>query len=88
MLYGAFIEAISMEKTVLITGCSSGIGKETALYFAQNDWNVVATIYKAATDQSWKLRYKTGKYAGTILAFRRLLPYSLFFSVVRRLTLK
>ncbi|NCO55145.1 MAG: SDR family oxidoreductase [Bacteroidetes bacterium] len=31
-------------KTVLITGCSSGIGKETAIYFAKNDWNVAASM--------------------------------------------
>ncbi len=31
-------------KTVLITGCSSGIGKETAIYFAKKKWNVAATM--------------------------------------------
>jgi NADP-dependent 3-hydroxy acid dehydrogenase YdfG len=33
-----------MDKTVIITGSSSGIGKETAMYFAENHWNVVATM--------------------------------------------
>lgn len=33
-----------MKKTVLITGTSSGIGKETALFFAKNNWNVIATM--------------------------------------------
>ena len=33
-----------MKKTVLITGASSGIGLETALYFAEKDWNTVATM--------------------------------------------
>ena len=28
-------------KTVLITGSSRGIGRETALYFAQQEWNVI-----------------------------------------------
>jgi NAD(P)-dependent dehydrogenase (short-subunit alcohol dehydrogenase family) len=31
-------------KTVLITGCSSGYGLETALYFHRQGWNVVATM--------------------------------------------
>jgi len=31
-------------KTVLITGCSSGYGLETARYFLAHDWNVIATM--------------------------------------------
>lgn len=31
-------------KTVLITGASSGIGRASAEYFAQNGWNVAATM--------------------------------------------
>ena len=31
-------------KTVLITGCSSGYGLETARYFHQQGWNVIATM--------------------------------------------
>lgn len=31
-------------KTVLITGCSSGFGLETAKYFLERDWRVVATM--------------------------------------------
>jgi len=30
--------------TVLITGCSSGYGLETARYFRSQGWNVVATV--------------------------------------------
>ncbi|MEN9488724.1 MAG: hypothetical protein RL494_989 [Bacteroidota bacterium] len=31
-------------KTVLITGASGGLGKELALLFAKNGWNVIATM--------------------------------------------
>lgn len=37
-----------MGKTVFITGASSGIGRETALYFAQRGWNVIATMRNPA----------------------------------------
>jgi NAD(P)-dependent dehydrogenase (short-subunit alcohol dehydrogenase family) len=35
--------------TVLITGCSTGFGRETALHFLDRGWNVVATMRNPAT---------------------------------------
>ena len=35
-----------MTKTVLITGCSSGLGRMTAIHFASQGWNVIATMRK------------------------------------------
>ena len=46
-------------KTVLITGCSSGYGLETARYFHSQGWNVVATMRTPREDvlpQSDRLR--------------------------------
>ena len=31
-------------QTILITGCSSGFGLETAKYFLEREWNVIATM--------------------------------------------
>lgn len=37
-------------KTVLITGCSSGFGLETARYFLEHGWSVIATMRQPKAD--------------------------------------
>jgi NAD(P)-dependent dehydrogenase (short-subunit alcohol dehydrogenase family) len=41
-------------QTVLITGCSSGIGEATARYFAARGWNVAATMRNPAASHELK----------------------------------
>jgi NADP-dependent 3-hydroxy acid dehydrogenase YdfG len=43
-----------MNKTILITGTSSGIGKATAIYFQQKGWNVIATMRSPEKDTELK----------------------------------
>lgn len=43
-----------MEKTILITGASSGIGKETTKLFQSKGWNVIATMRNPETETELK----------------------------------
>lgn len=48
-------------KTIFITGASTGIGKETALHFARNGWNVAATMRNPVQASDWP-EYKNLKF--------------------------
>lgn len=43
-----------MAKTVLITGASTGIGRATAVYFQEKEWNVIATMRTPEKEQELK----------------------------------
>ncbi len=56
-----------MSKTIFITGASSGIGKTTAIYFAERGWNVAATMRNPNKEEEL-IKYKTIKcYALDVL---------------------
>ncbi|MCX2477164.1 SDR family oxidoreductase [Pedobacter sp. MC2016-05] len=44
-----------MRRTILITGASSGLGKETAKLFQQKGWNVIATMRKPESETELNL---------------------------------
>lgn len=52
-----------MSKTVLITGTSSGIGKQAAIYFAKQGWNVAATMRNPDREQDLRNHPNVRLYA-------------------------
>lgn len=47
---------------------------------------VAKTIFKAATDDNWKLRYPTGKSSRSLLFLKRIIPHPLFKKVTEMIT--
>ena len=46
-----------MAKTVLVTGSSAGIGKATAIYLAQNGYNVYGAARRTEKMQDLNIRW-------------------------------
>jgi NAD(P)-dependent dehydrogenase (short-subunit alcohol dehydrogenase family) len=47
---------------------------------------VAPVVYRAATDNSWRLRYQAGRAGGLVMFLRRVLPTRVFNGVVRLVT--
>ena len=65
------------EKTILITGASSGIGRSAALLFAENDWNVAA-VGRRETELG-TLRDEVQKKSGTLEIHTDTFSFTLFY---------
>ena len=69
-----------MDSTILIVGASSGIGKETALKFAQKNWKVVACSRNIKKLQDLSLLSIKNKY-------KKILPFKLDITKSNKLKL-
>ncbi|MBQ4100898.1 MAG: SDR family NAD(P)-dependent oxidoreductase, partial [Oscillospiraceae bacterium] len=58
-----------MNKTVLVTGASRGIGRETALLFAQNGYNVIIN-YNQSEDSANSLLNEIKSQGGSAIAVK------------------
>ncbi len=77
------------ERTIVITGCSSGFGRVTALNLAQQGWRVFATVRRqtGAEDllaDKW-LFDVTERFARKVSTGREGFPPSLFADTVRKI---
>lgn len=57
---------------------------ELAMKAADKSTVVARSIYKAATDNSNKLRYTTGRPAGMLVSFRKIFSDRMFFWMIRK----
>ena len=69
-----------MDSTILIVGASSGIGKETALKFAQKNWKVIACSRNIKKLQDLSLLSIKNKY-------KKILPFKLDITKSNKLKL-
>ena len=47
---------------------------------------VAPIVYRAATDNSWRLRYTAGRATGSVMFLRKILPTRFFNAIVRTIT--
>ena len=65
-----------MNKTILITGASSGIGKETAKLFQSKGWNVIATMRNPENETELKMvRQFNTNVIGLLDVTKTVLPH-------------
>ena len=70
--------ALRASRTIVITGCSSGLGRATALHLARRGWLVFATVRREADAASLSVEAMSLEVSDNIrpvrILLRRLLP--------------